>query len=79
MATLTREAVVRALGPVDDQLMADVLSTRASEAELRAAQHWLANDEAVLGEAGRFPDARVAKLIEILETASVVPVDDPTG
>ena len=79
MASLTRDAVARVLGPVDDHLMADILSTQASESELRAARHWLANDDAVLREVRAFPDTRVGRLIEILETASVVPEDDPAG
>lgn len=76
MSALTRESVVRVLGPVDDQLVAELLSTHADEQELRAARHWLMNDEAALNEAGSFPRARVGKLIEILETAGIGPDED---
>lgn len=71
MSVLTSESIRRALGPVDEQLTAELLATGADEQELRAARHWLTNDEAALNEAGSFPRARVGRLIEILEAAGI--------
>lgn len=67
---LTREAVERVLGPVDESTAAEIAGTGASEQELREAQGWLANDEALVNDMHSLPKGRVADLIEILRAQS---------
>ncbi|WP_340040422.1 hypothetical protein [Aminobacter sp. Piv2-1] len=64
---LTREEIVSVLGPTDETLVADILSTGASFAELREAWAWLNEDEALMGEGRPLPGTRVAELIELLD------------
>ncbi|MFC4352596.1 hypothetical protein ACFOW6_13675 [Fodinicurvata halophila] len=64
---LTREAVTRVLGPVDNTISAELVATGASEAELQEAHAWLNNDEALINEGRHFPTGRVAELLEILK------------
>ena len=73
MTPLTRQAVQRILGPVDDHMVAELLATGASEEELREAWTWANSDEALVNEQRPFPTGRAAELVEIL---SASPVDD---
>jgi len=68
MPTLTRNGVERVLGPVDDNLVAELALTGATEQELREAHSWLTNDEALLNEFRPLPSDRVGELIRILES-----------
>lgn len=78
--SLSRNAVAEILGPVDDTLAVDLIATGATRRELAAAKHWLDNDEVAPGGSGRFPDARVSQLVEILRASAVIPEDlDRTG
>lgn len=74
MSALTKEAVVRVLGPVDDSLAAELAATGASEEELREAYAWVVNDEALVNDLRPFPKGRVAELAEILR-----PLEAPLG
>lgn len=67
MNGLTREAIARVLGPVDDSIATEIAATGATESELREAHHWLNADEALVNEMRPFPSQRVADLIEILK------------
>jgi len=64
---LTREEIVSVLGPTDETLVADILSTGASFADLREAWAWLNGDEALMGEGRPLPGPRVAELIDLLD------------
>ena len=64
---LTREEIVSVLGPTDETLIADILSTGASFEELREAWAWLNEDEALMGEGRPLPGTRVAELIDLLD------------
>jgi hypothetical protein len=64
---MTREEIVSVLGPTDETLVADILSTDASFEELREAWAWLNEDEALMGEGRPLPGTRVAELIELLD------------
>lgn len=64
---MTYDDVVAVLGPVDQDLAAELIATGASVAELREAFNWLNNDEALMGEGRPFPGTRIAALIEMLE------------
>jgi hypothetical protein len=63
---LTREDVTSVLGPIDDNLAAELLATGASLAELEAAWAWLNSDEALVNDYQPMPTGRVAQLIDIL-------------
>jgi len=67
MQPLTKEAIARVLGPVDDALAAQLVSTGASEEELREAFAWVSNDEPLVNDLRPFPKDRIAAVIEILE------------
>lgn len=66
MQTLTRDAIVRILGPVDNAFSADLLATGANEQDLRQAYAWFTNDEALINEGRPLPDGRVSEVIEVL-------------
>ena len=65
--SMTREEIVSVLGPTDETLVADILSTGASFEELREAWAWLNGDEALMGEGRPLPGTRVADLIDLLD------------
>jgi hypothetical protein len=67
MMTITREEILAVLGPVDDELVAELMGTGASAGELREAWGWLHNDEALMGAGRPLPGTRVGALIEMLE------------
>lgn len=67
MPTLTKSAVERVLGPVDQNLAAELTLTGATEQELREAQTWMTSDESLVNELRPFPPGRVGALIRILE------------
>jgi len=64
---ITRKDIVAVLGPVDDELVAELMGTGASAEELREAWGWLHNDEALMSAGRPLPGTRVGRLIEILE------------
>jgi len=63
---LTRDEVESVLGPIDDVLVAEVIATGASLAELEQAWAWINADEAQINEFQPLPTGRVAAVIEIL-------------
>ena len=65
MSTLTKKAVERVLGPVDDNPVADLALTGATEQELREAHSWLTNDEALVNEFRPLPSDHVGELVRI--------------
>lgn len=65
--SMTREEIVSVLGPTDETLVANILSTGASFEELREAWAWLNGDEALMGEGRPLPGTRVAELIDLLD------------
>jgi len=66
MKPLTKETIQGVLGPVDDTLAAELVTTGASEEELIEAWAWVCNEEAFLNEGRPYPGPRAASLIEIL-------------
>jgi hypothetical protein len=68
-ATMTRDDITSVLGPVDEAVIADIVSTGATVEELREAFAWIGADEALVNEGRQLPSARVAALIELLEAA----------
>lgn len=71
---ITREEIERMLGPIDNQLAAEIAATDASATELVKALAWLQSDEALVNDGDHLPTGKVAELIGILETA-----DDEEG
>lgn len=71
---VTREEMEQVLGPIDNQLAADIAGTEASSADLAKALAWLQSDEALVNDGDHLPIGKVAELIGILETA-----DDEEG
>ena|GEM_PF-281655 len=65
--TMTREEILSVLGPTDETLIADILSTGVSFQDLREAWAWLNEDEALMGEGRPLPGTRVADLIDLLD------------
>jgi hypothetical protein len=64
--TMTSEDVIDILGPVDETLIADVVATGASQAELAEAFAWVNNDEALMNERRPPPTGKIALLIDLL-------------
>ncbi|WP_345900373.1 hypothetical protein, partial [Martelella sp. UBA3392] len=64
---MTREEVEAVLGPVDDVLVADLISTGASAEELREAWAWFNSDEALIGAGRPLPGSRIGELIDMLD------------
>lgn len=63
-----RSDVTALLGPVDDELAAEIVATGASPEELAEAWAWVNNDEALVNDGRPLPGGRVAELIDMLET-----------
>jgi len=64
---ITRGEIVSILGPVDDEVVAELIATGASAEELREAWGWLHNDEALMNAGRPLPGTRFGRLIEMLE------------
>jgi hypothetical protein len=66
--TMTSDDVVAVLGPADKTLVAEVIATGATQAELAEAFAWANNDEALMGEGRHLPTGRVAVLVDLLRS-----------
>jgi hypothetical protein len=64
---LTRDEIMRIIGPADDRTIALVIGTGATPEELEEAQAWVVNDEAMMNVGRPMATGRVSQLIEILE------------
>lgn len=64
--TMTSEDVIAVLGPVDETLLANVIATGATAADLAEAFAWINSDEALIGEGRRLPTGKVAELVDLL-------------
>ncbi|MDR6670288.1 hypothetical protein [Rhizobium sp. 1399] len=64
--TMISGDVIAILGPADETLVAEVIATGATQAELAEAFAWANNDEALFGEGRRLPTGRIAVLIDLL-------------
>ncbi|CAN7340781.1 hypothetical protein [Aminobacter sp. LjRoot7] len=72
--TITRKDVVSVLGRVDDAMIAELILTEASLAELKEAWAWVFGDDALMGEGRPLPGSRVAALIDL-----IAPDEDDDG
>lgn len=73
---LTREVIKQVLGPISNNLAAELVGTAATEAELREAYAWTTNDEMLVNEMRPMPSGHAAYLIEILEQLSRHPLEE---
>ena len=78
MRRITRDDVVKAVGPADDVTIAQIIGTAATVDELAEAQAWIANDEPLMNAGKPLPSGRVGELIEIL-TELEASEDEETG
>mgnify|MGYP003147460399 CR=1 FL=1 len=63
---LTYSDVEDVLGPVDDELAAELVATGATRDELAEAWAWVNNDEALISDGRPLPTGRLAALVDIL-------------
>jgi hypothetical protein len=66
MRRVTRDDVIKAIGPADDVTIAEIIGTGATVDELTEAQAWAVNDEPLLNTGRPLAGGRVRDLIEIL-------------
>ncbi|EFH10957.1 hypothetical protein [Teichococcus cervicalis] len=64
--SLTSKEIAAILGPVDEDLLAELLRSGASREELAEAWAWSQNDEALVNEGRPLPSGRVARLVDLL-------------
>jgi hypothetical protein len=66
MRRVTRDDIARAVGPVDDVSIAEIIGTGATVDELTEAQAWIINDEPFMNAGKPLPSGRVGALVQIL-------------
>jgi hypothetical protein len=66
MMRVTRGDITKAVGPVDDVTIAEIIGTGATVEELAEAQAWIANDEPLMNAGRPLATGRVRELIDIL-------------
>lgn len=66
---MSRSDIEKMLGPVDNQLAAEIARTDASAADLAQALSWLHADEARMNDGAHMPSGIVAELVDLLEAA----------
>ena len=76
MKGVTRDDVIKAVGPIDDVTIAEIIGTGATVEELAEAQAWIANDEPLMNAGKPLPSGRVGELVEILSELEPDDEDD---
>jgi hypothetical protein len=76
MTHVTRDDVIKALGPIDDVTVAEIIGIGATVDELAEAQAWIVNDEPLMNVGKPLPSGRVGQLVEIL--TELEPDEDDT-
>jgi hypothetical protein len=66
MKRVTRDDVIKAVGPVDEVTIAEIIGTGATVDELAEAQAWIVNDEPLMNDGRPLASGRVRELIDIL-------------
>ena len=75
MTTLTRAEIQTIAGPLDDELVIQILETGATADELTEAFGWFSDSYGMKDAGHHRPTGRVVRLCEILETAQTA--DEP--
>ena len=78
MRSVSRDDVIKSVGPINDVAIAEIIGTGATPEELAEAQAWLANDEPLINAGKALPSGRVGELIEILSELGA-DEEDETG
>jgi len=65
------EEITAILGPLDEELVAEINKTGASTEELAQAWAWLNADEALINDGRPLPSGRVAELVALLEASEL--------
>jgi hypothetical protein len=76
---LNREEIIRALGEVDEVILAQIIASGATAHELAEAQAWVLNDEPLLNSGKPLPGVRVGRLADILSKLEEEKADPPLG
>jgi hypothetical protein len=76
MKGVTRDDVIKAVGPIDDVTIAEIIGTGATVEELAEAQAWIVNDEPLMNAGKPLPSGRVGELVEILSELEPDDEDD---
>jgi hypothetical protein len=63
---LTRDAVVKAVGEVDDRVVAGLAAMGVTVEELAEARAWVDSDEALVNSGKPLPSGRVGQVVELL-------------
>lgn len=71
MSALTRQAIIKAFGDLDEVAVAEIIATGATPDELAEAQGWASNDEALMNAGRSLPTGRVGLLLEIINRKSL--------
>jgi hypothetical protein len=66
MKRVTRDDVIKAVGPADEVTIAEIIGTGATVDELAEAQAWIVNDEPLMNDGRPLASGRVRELIDIL-------------
>ena len=74
MKSLTRDDVTKAVGPIDDVTIAQIIGTGATADELAEAQAWVVDDDPLLNAGKPLATGRVRELVDIL--AELAPDED---
>ncbi len=64
---LTASEVEAVLGPTDEAMIAQIIATGATLADLAEAWAWINNDEALINEGRPLPTGKVAELCALLD------------
>jgi hypothetical protein len=75
-APATASGVVRIVGPLEDDVITSIISTRATEAEVLEAVKWFTADDGLGAAIRRTCSGRVAQVYEIL-AAEAQDFDEP--
>jgi hypothetical protein len=76
---LNREEIIRALGEVDEVIVAQIIASGATAHELAEARAWISNNEPLLNSGKPLPSGRVGRLTEILSKLEEEKADPPLG
>lgn len=76
--SLTRDAVLKAVGEVDDSIVAGLVGMGVTSEELAEARAWVDSDEALVNSGKPLPSGRVAQVVELLSTIDAE-ASDTTG
>jgi hypothetical protein len=79
MTRITRDDVIKAVGDVSDTVIAQIIGTGATVAELAEAQAWMANDEALMNAGRSLPSGRVGELVQSLSELQASEDDADAG